>query len=122
MVKEMTESIYFYIGLLITSIVVKRLGSFILSTTYMFKLDRTYSKDKLTTEYIPLKTLVENLSFLLLLTYCYYAFNVPEDLPYSKLIRISSVVILLWNIILAPIIYNAYIKKSYMLTQKESQQ
>ena len=118
----MTENIYFYIGLLIASIVVKRLGSFILSTTYMFKLDRTYSKDKLTTEYIPLKTLVESLSFLLLITYCYYAFNVSEDLPYSKLIRISSVVILLWNIILAPIIYNAYMKKAIMLRQqKESQ-
>lgn len=122
MVKEMTESIYFYIGLLIASIVVKRLGSFILSTTYMFKLDRTYSKDKLTTEYIPLKTLVESLSFLLLITYCYYAFNVPEDLPYSKLIKFSSIVILLWNIILAPLVYNAYMKKAIMLRQqKESQ-
>ena len=87
----------------------------------MFKLDRTYNKDKLTTEYIPLKTLVENLSFLLLLTYCYYAFNVPEDLPYSKLIKFSSIVILLWNIILAPLVYNAYIKKSYLLAKKESQ-
>ena len=122
MVKEMTESIYFYIGLLIASIVVKRLGSFILSTTYMFILDRTYSKDKLTTEYIPLKTLIESLSFLLLITYCYYAFNVPEDLPYSKLIKFSSIVILLWNIVLAPLVYNAYMKKAIMLRQqKESQ-
>ena len=120
--KKMTENIYFYIGLLIASIIVKRLGSFILSATYMFKLDRTYNKDKLTTEYIPLKTLVENLSFLLLLTYCYYAFNVPEDLPYSKLIKFSSIVILLWNIVLAPLVYNAYMKKAIMLRQqKESQ-
>ena len=118
----MTDTIYFYIGLLIASIIVKRLGSFILSATYMFKLDRTYNKDKLTTEYIPLKTLVESLSFLLLLTYCDYAFNVPEDLPYSKLIKFSSVVILLWNIILAPLVYNAYMKKAIMLRQqKESQ-
>lgn len=119
----MIENIYFYIALLIASIIVKRLGNFILSTTYIYKLDRTYNKDKLTTEYIPLRMFVENLSFLLLLTYCYYAFNVPEDLPYSKSIKFSSIVILLWNIVLGPFFYNAYMKKSYMLRQqKESQQ